>query len=65
MMDEIGLGRKRGSAAVPSYLVRKRVRDNAVDFIFDLSNRLSNQVQISSDSLRSYVDAALIWTTGR
>ena len=34
-----------------------RTRDNAVDFMFDLSNRLTNRVQISSDSLRSYVDA--------
>ncbi len=42
---------------VPSYLVGKRTRDNAVDFMFDLSNRLTNRVQISSDSLRSYVDA--------
>jgi hypothetical protein len=42
---------------VPSYLVGKRTRDNAVEFMFDLSNRLSNRVQISSDSLRSYVDA--------
>src|SRR5258708_241631 len=37
---------------VPSYLVGKRTRDNAVDFMFDLSNRLTNRVQISSDSLR-------------
>jgi transposase-like protein len=42
---------------VPSYLVGKRTRDNAVEFMFDLSNRLTNRVQISSDSLRSYVDA--------
>lgn len=42
---------------VPSYLVGKRTRDNAVEFMFDLSNRLSNRIQISSDSLRSYVDA--------
>ena len=42
---------------VPAYLVGKRTRDNAVDFMFDLSNRLSNRVQISSDSLRSYLDA--------
>jgi IS1 family transposase len=42
---------------VPAYLVGKRTRDNAVDFMFDLSNRLTNRVQISSDSLRSYVDA--------
>jgi hypothetical protein len=30
---------------------------NAVAFMTDLSERLSNRVQISSDSLRSYVDA--------
>jgi transposase-like protein len=42
---------------VPSYLVGKRTRDDAVEFMFDLSNRLTNRVQISSDSLRSYVDA--------
>jgi IS1 family transposase len=42
---------------IPSYLVGKRTRDNAVDFMFDLSNRLSNRVQLSSDSLRTYVDA--------
>ena len=42
---------------VPSYLVGKRTRDNAVEFMFDLSNRLTNRVQISSDSLRAYVDA--------
>jgi hypothetical protein len=42
---------------IPAYLVGKRTRDNAVDFMFDLSNRLSNRVQISSDSLRSYIDA--------
>ena len=45
------------SKLVPAYLVGKRTRENAVDFMFDLSNRLSNRVQISSDSLRSYVDA--------
>jgi len=42
---------------VPSYRVGKRTRDNAVAFMTDLSERLSNRVQISSDSLRSYVDA--------
>jgi IS1 family transposase len=42
---------------VPAYRVGKRTRDNAVAFIADLSDRLSNRVQISSDSLRSYVDA--------
>jgi IS1 family transposase len=42
---------------VPSYRVGKRSRDNAVAFMTDLSERLTNRVQISSDSLRSYVDA--------
>ena len=42
---------------VPTYLVGKRTRDNAVAFMTDLSERLSNRVQISSDALRSYVDA--------
>jgi hypothetical protein len=38
---------------VPAYLVGKRTRDNAVAFMGDLSERLSNRVQISSDALRS------------
>ena len=42
---------------VAAYRVGKRTRDNAVAFMTDLSERLSNRVQISSDSLRSYVDA--------
>jgi IS1 family transposase len=42
---------------IPAYRVGKRTRDNAVAFMTDLSERLSNRVQISSDSLRSYVDA--------
>ncbi len=42
---------------VPAYRVGKRTRENAVAFMADLSDRLSNRVQISSDSLRSYVDA--------
>src|SRR5439155_23609315 len=42
---------------VPAYRVGKRTRDHAVAFMTDLSERLSNRVQISSDSLRSYVDA--------
>ncbi|HUZ32582.1 MAG TPA: hypothetical protein VMV19_10870 [Xanthobacteraceae bacterium] len=42
---------------VPAYRVGKRTRDNAVAFMTDLSERLNNRVQISSDSLRSYVDA--------
>jgi IS1 family transposase len=42
---------------VPSYRVGKRTRETAVTFMTDLSERLSNRVQISSDSLRTYVDA--------
>jgi IS1 family transposase len=42
---------------IPSYRVGKRTRDNAVAFMQDLSERLTNRVQISSDALRSYVDA--------
>jgi IS1 family transposase len=42
---------------VPAYRIGKRSRDNAVAFMSDLSERLTNRVQISSDSLRSYVDA--------
>src|SRR5579863_7057190 len=42
---------------IPAYRVGKRTRDDAVAFMTDLSERLSNRVQISSDSLRTYVDA--------
>ena len=47
----------RKPSLFPAYRVGKRSRDNAVAFMTDLSERLSNRVQISSDSLRSYVDA--------
>jgi hypothetical protein len=42
---------------VPAYRVGKRTRGHAVAFMTDLSERLSNRVQISLDALRSYVDA--------
>lgn len=42
---------------VPSYRVGKRSRANAVAFMGDLSERLANRVQISSDALSTYVDA--------
>jgi IS1 family transposase len=45
------------SKLVPSYRVGKRTRENAVAFMQDLSERLTNRVQLSSDSLRTYVDA--------
>ena len=42
---------------VPTYRVGKRTSKNAVAFMDDLSERLANRVQISSDALNSYVDA--------
>ena len=55
---------------IPAYRVGKRARDNAVAFMTDLSERLSNRVQISSDSLapmwtRLNGLSARMWTTGR
>jgi hypothetical protein len=55
---------------VPAYRVGKRTRDHAVAFMTDLSDRLSNRVQISSDSLRSSWTrlsghSARMWTTDR
>jgi hypothetical protein len=41
----------------PAYRVGKRHPETAVAFMADLSERLSNRVQISSHSLRSDVDA--------
>ena len=45
------------SKLIPSFLVGKRTASNACAFIEDLSKRLDNRVQISSDSLAAYVDA--------
>jgi IS1 family transposase len=42
---------------VPAYRVGKRTRREAVAFMTDLSERLANRVQISSDALSTYVDA--------
>ena len=42
---------------VPAYRVGKRTRENAVAFMDDISHRLANRVQISSDALRTYIDA--------
>lgn len=42
---------------VPAYRVGKRTKPHAVAFITDLSERLANRVQLSSDALASYVDA--------
>ena len=45
------------SKAVPCFKVGKRNAINTNDFICDLSNRLINRVQISSDSLQYYKQA--------
>ena len=45
------------SKLIPSYLIGKRTFENACAFIQDLSERLDNRVQLSSDSLRAYVEA--------
>ena len=42
---------------VPTYLVGKRNLSTAIAFMTDLSGRLANRVQISSDSLPAYVEA--------
>jgi IS1 family transposase len=48
---------------VPAYLVGKRTVPNTVAFIHDLSERLANRVQLTSDAMRSYVDA-VEWAFG-
>lgn len=42
---------------IPAYRVGKRTRVDAVAFMADLSERLANRVQLSSDALNTYVDA--------
>lgn len=42
---------------VLTYRVGKRTRPNAVAFMTNLSERLANRVQRSSDALSTYVDA--------
>jgi IS1 family transposase len=42
---------------IPAFRVGKRTKPHAVAFMSDLSGRLSNRVQLSSDALNSYVDA--------
>jgi len=45
------------SKLIPSYLVGKRDLQTATKFMIDLSERLANRVQISSDALRAYAEA--------
>lgn len=42
---------------VPSYLVGKRDAAHARAFMLDLSSRLTNRIQLSSDALKLYVEA--------
>ncbi len=42
---------------VPTYLIGKRDLETATAFMVDLSERLANRVQISSDALRAYIEA--------
>lgn len=42
---------------VPSYFVGKRTGENAYRFMLDLSERLTNRVQLSTDGLQSYIHA--------
>ncbi len=44
------------SKLIPSYLVGKRTVEYAETFIDDLSSRLDNRIQLSSDSLKAYLD---------
>ena len=45
------------SKLVPAYLVGKRHRQNTIAFLTDVSERLANRVQLSSDAMISYADA--------
>ena len=45
------------SKLVPTFHIGKRTKHHATMFMNDLTERLTNRVQISSDALRSYIDA--------
>lgn len=45
------------SKAVPSFLVGKRDYDSTRQFVVDLSARMKNRIQLSSDAMQHYVDA--------
>lgn len=46
------------SKLIPVYRIGKRDLPTATAFLNDLAGRLTNRVQLSSDALRAYVDAA-------
>lgn len=45
------------SKLIPSYKIGKRNLPTAYDFLADLSSRVNNRVQLTSDSLSAYVEA--------
>lgn len=45
------------SKLVPTYLIGKRTSETANEFVTDLSSRLENRIQLSSDGLRAYTEA--------
>ena len=47
----------RPTKLVPCFRVGKRNKANTVDFLYDLSGRLANRVQLSSDAFNAYADA--------
>ena len=48
---------EKSGKLIPSYKIGKRDYMTARSFLNDLSGRLDNRVQLSSDSLRAYVEA--------
>jgi IS1 family transposase len=45
------------SKLIPSYVIGKRTYQNTLAFLNDLSERLDNRIQLSSDAFKPYVDA--------
>jgi hypothetical protein len=54
-MNRVPLARR--VQIIPAYRVGKRDLPTATAFITDLSDRLANRVQLSSDALAAYVEA--------
>ena len=46
------------SKLIPSFVVGKRDTYHARAFMDDLANRVNNRLQLSSDALAAYADAA-------
>ena len=54
-MDVRGIG--PDTKLVPTWRIGKRDLPTATAFMTDLSERLANRIQLSSDALKAYVDA--------